>query len=261
MNNTTPGAEQEGRIRDRYCPAEFDTERYSSDNLSYWTPIMVRVGRIGGGHGVLDVGCATGGFTDSIANATGARLVGCDMSTPMLEYARSNRAGSSVRWVCADASYLPFTPRSFDRAVASLVLHQLPDRERALCQVSRVLTPDGVLLVRTVAPEAASRWIPHTFFPSVARAQANRMPPIRDLVGMLVRAGFVDVATETVVHRKPLALDDAERMFSRELADRYPFVDTDEREQGFARMREHWANRRGVCVDAREVTFLIASKS
>ena len=248
-------------IRDRYRPAEFDAERYSADNLAFWTPIMIRLGRIGRDDSVLDLGCATGGFTNAIAESSGAYLVGCDMSPAMIDYAGVQRAGSPARWVGADATRLPVAHHSFSRVVASLVVHQLPDRELALHEVARVLTAGGVLLIRTVTPEAARQWIPNRFFPSVARAQAGRMPPVDELVELLRGLGFDDVTTETVVRHKPLALADIEMSCSRDLADRYPFVGTRERDEGFARMRDHWAARRGTCVDAREFRFVIASKA
>jgi ubiquinone/menaquinone biosynthesis C-methylase UbiE len=247
-------------IRDRYRPAEFDAERYSNDNLAFWTPILIRMGRVNDGNRVLDLGCATGGFTDAVAQASGAYLVGCDKSPAMLDHARIHRGGSAARWVCADAARLPWAPRSFDRVIASLVVHQLPDRTVALREVERVLTRTGLLLVRTVTPEAARQWIPNRFFPSVARAQEARMPAIGALVEQLGELGFDHIATETVVRLKPLVLADVEVACHRELADRYPFVGKSERDEGFARMREHWAARRGACVDAREFTLVIASR-
>jgi SAM-dependent methyltransferase len=261
MSKPEDGPDQENQIRDRYRPDAFDAERYSALNLSFWVPLMIRLGRLRRGNRVLDLGCATGGFTDAIVEATGASLVGCDMSRAMLDFARSHRRGSPARWVRADVARLPFSNRSFDRAIASLVLHQVPDRERALREIARLLEPEGVLLVRTVTPEAAARWIPERFFPSVAQAQEQRMPPIDELVELMASVGFGGIATETVVHHKELALDDTERAFRRDLVDRYPFVDIDEQDDGFARMRAHWARQPHGCVDAREVTFLIASKS
>jgi hypothetical protein len=35
-----------GPVRDRYRPAAFEAERYSTENLSFWTPVMVQLGRI-----------------------------------------------------------------------------------------------------------------------------------------------------------------------------------------------------------------------
>jgi SAM-dependent methyltransferase len=261
MNKTDDGPDEESVIRDRYRPDEFDAERYSADNLSYWVPLLIRLGRVGRGDRVLDLGCATGGFTDAIAGTSGAYLVGCDRSGTMLEYARTRRGGSAARWVCADAAHLPFANRSFDRVIASLVVHQIPDREQALHEIWRVLESRGVLVVRTVTPEAAARWIPQRFFPSVARAQERRTPTIHELVELLAGVGLGDVATETVVRSTEITLADAERAFRRELVDRYPFVDSDEQDDGFARMRAHWATRADPCVEAREFTFVIASQA
>jgi len=159
-----------------------------------------------------------------------------------------------------DAAQLPFTCRAFDRAVASLIVHQLRDREGALRELSRVLRPDGVLLIRTVTPEAAARWIPNRFFPSVARAQEARMPPIPELIGLLRRVGFPDVGIETVVRRVRLKSDEVERAFRRDVEDRYPFLDAAELEDGISRMRAHWADRPDDSTDTRSFTFLIAAK-
>jgi ubiquinone/menaquinone biosynthesis C-methylase UbiE len=250
----------DAEIRDRYRPAHFDAERYSKDNLSFWTPIMVRLGRIGDGTRVLDAGCATGGFTASIGEATDARVIGCDRSSAMLDYARRARGASPVRWVAANAARLPFADRSFDRVIASLVVHQIPDRRRALGEFGRVLMPTGVVVVRTVTPEAAARWVPNRFFPSIARAQAARMPPIGQLRELLADVGFAEIATETVVRHARLDLGDVERAFRIDVADRYPFLSQDELDRGLTNMREHWATHKGECVDDRESTFVIAEK-
>jgi ubiquinone/menaquinone biosynthesis C-methylase UbiE len=246
-------------IRDRYRPAQFDAERYPADNLRFWTPIVVRLGRIGRGDRVLDLGCATGGFTASIADASGAGVVGCDHSHEMLAYARRHRARPATQWVRGDAARLPFPKPSFDRVVASLVLHQVDDRRRVLDEVSRVLGRGGVLVIRTVTPEAAAAWIPHRFFPSVARAQEARMPPIRELTDLAAQTGFVDVDTEPVERTTHLAREEVERSFRTEVADRFPFLSPAELRQGLTRMRAHWATEHGDEVTRRYV-FVVATK-
>jgi hypothetical protein len=94
--------------------------------------------------------------------------------------------------------------------------------------------PTGVVVVRTVTPEAVARWVPNRFFPSIARAQAARMPSIGQLRELLRR---------------------------RDFADRYPFLSQDELDLGLTTMREHWATHQGECVDDRESTFVIAGKA
>jgi ubiquinone/menaquinone biosynthesis C-methylase UbiE len=247
-------------VRYRYRPAEFEAERYSPEHLSFWTPIVVRLGHIHHDDEVLDLGSGTGGLTVAVADATGARVVGCDLSSALLDYGRRVRGRVSTPWVCADGKSLPFGPGCFDRVIASLVLHQVRDRQEVLIEISNVLRSGGRLVVRTVTPEAAMRWIPHRFFPSIARAQADRMPSTAELTDRITHAGFHDVDTQTVVRAKRLKPDEVEGSLRRDVADRYPFVDDEELRQGLQRMRTHWATRRDDWFDHRRFTFLTGVK-
>ena len=86
------------------------------------------------------------------------------------------------------------------------------------------------------------------------------MPSINDLTDRITRAGFGNVATETVVHAKRLQPEELEQNLRRDVADRYPFVDDDELDRGLQRMRAHWTARRNDWIDKRRFSFLIAAK-
>jgi SAM-dependent methyltransferase len=178
----------------------------------------------------------------------------------LLAYGRHLRASTAAQWVRTDGVDPPFGDRTFDRVIASLILHQVPDREGVIREVSRVLRTGGVLMIRTVIPQAAKRWIPHRFFPSISQAQADRMPSIRELRDLLAHVGFSELATETVVRRKQLQLDRIEQAIRGDVADRFPFVDDDELARGMRLLREHWAVRRGDWIDERAFTFIVAVK-
>ena len=256
----TDGSTRRPVVRDRYRPAEFESERYSADNLAFWTPIIVHLGRVHDGNEVLDLGCATGGFSAAIVDATGAHVVGCDLSIMLMEYGRGVRGRALQPYVCADATNLPFASARFDRVISSLVLHQIRDRQRVFIEVGRILRSGGRLLVRTVTPDAAMRWIPHRFFPSIAQAQADRMPSITELSNRIAQAGFSDIGSQTVVREKRLDPEQVERSLRRDVADRYPFVDDDELRGGVQRMRAHWATGPDALIDERRFSFLIAVK-
>jgi SAM-dependent methyltransferase len=143
--------------------------------------------------------------------------------------------------------------------VASLVLHQIPDRYPVLAEISRVLRPDGIVMIRTVSPEAARRFIPHRFFASIAQAQADRLPSISELADLMARVGFSELAVETVVRRKHLRLNEMLETVRRDVADRYPFVDDAEVARGAALMRQD-ARRHDDWIDERAFTIMVAAR-
>src|SRR4029079_12466389 len=68
-----------------------------------------------------------------------------DISPGMVAAARRNAAalGFEVEGRVADAEELPYPDASFDLVVGHAVLHHVPDVERALGEVLRVLRPGG----------------------------------------------------------------------------------------------------------------------
>lgn len=110
---------------------------------------------------VLEVGAGTGRnfrFYDSAR-----RVVALEPDPSMRERAvrRAQRTPVPVEVVEGDAQRLPFPDDSFDAAVVSLVLCSIPEPERALAELHRVLRPGGVLRfyehVRADDPGLAAR--------------------------------------------------------------------------------------------------------
>ena len=123
--------------------------------------------RIGGR--VLDVGVGTGICLPYYAPST--RVVGIDLSEPMLRKARRRVVEQRLRHVerldVMDAENLDFPDASFDVVVAQYVVNTVPRPEVALDEFARVLKPGGeiVLINRVGAEEGPRRTLEHLFMP------------------------------------------------------------------------------------------------
>jgi ubiquinone/menaquinone biosynthesis C-methylase UbiE len=99
---------------------------------------------------VLEIGCGTGSLTALLAHAlpTG-KVVGLDPDPAVLARARAKGSMSRIEWRAGSAVELASPAQSFDRVVASLVLHHLDTSEKraALAEAHRVLRPGGRLHV------------------------------------------------------------------------------------------------------------------
>jgi ubiquinone/menaquinone biosynthesis C-methylase UbiE len=243
-------------------PVEHFDERFSEENLAFWVPVLVELGRVEPGCRVLDIGCGTGGFSRGIAEAAPAEVTGLDSSERFVTFAEAQPAPArgSVRWLVGDAEALPFDGGSFDRVLLSFVLHQLAEPEAAVAEAFRVLVGGGIVLVRTVAPEEAGKRVPERYLASMAEADAARLPPIAAIQRWLVETGFVVPNARVVLRNKKLNLADEERQLGVEVRSRYPFISAAELRDGVRRMRADAERQRGEWIDARPTTFLRAEK-
>jgi ubiquinone/menaquinone biosynthesis C-methylase UbiE len=95
---------------------------------------------------VLDVGCGTGSLTFELAtHAELARIDAIDFSPTFVAAARGRNTDPRISIAEADAMALPFADASFDRALALLVLHFVPDPGQAISQMRRVVRAGGVV--------------------------------------------------------------------------------------------------------------------
>jgi SAM-dependent methyltransferase len=97
---------------------------------------------------VLETGCGIG--TDGVRFArAGARYTGVDFSSAAVDLARRRFALERLdgRLIEASVTELPLPDASFDLVYSHGVLHHVPDPERAIRELQRVLRPGGTVLV------------------------------------------------------------------------------------------------------------------
>ena len=96
---------------------------------------------------VLECGCGTGAQTVHLAaSSPEAEIVSVDIAPEHLERARerTQAAGyTNVSFQIADVFDLPFAEQSFDHVFVCFLLEHVPDPERALARLRRVLVDGG----------------------------------------------------------------------------------------------------------------------
>jgi SAM-dependent methyltransferase len=98
---------------------------------------------------VLEVGCGPGELAARIRDELGAEVVAVDISPRMVELARGRGVDARV----GDVQQLDLADGEFDCAVAAWMLYHVPDVDRALAELARVLVPGGRLVAVTNAPD------------------------------------------------------------------------------------------------------------
>jgi len=197
--------------------------------------------RVGPGQLALEVGCGTGVVLRDLARrvAPDGRAVGLDPSQHLLnlarELAQQSGLASLIELHTGDARALPFADEEFDVALAVTTLSHVPEGERAIPELARVVRPGGRVGVLDRDDD--------TFFVShpdraltrrvIAAGADNAMMDAwlgRRLPRLLAQAGLVDVSVRAFagVEQDPAGFYAASLRGRAEIAARAGAISRDE---------------------------------
>ena len=130
------------KIWDIYAPV-YDI--FMAMNRGAYEKIYRRIRKVIAGRDVLELAAGTGLITKHTASAAKS-YTATDLSDNMLKQACRGEHPEGLRIMKADAADVPFPDSSFDAVIISNALHVIPEPERVLAEIKRVLRPDGVLI-------------------------------------------------------------------------------------------------------------------
>lgn len=125
-----------------FAPVYEFSMRVQKDIYSY---LYERIGEVAKGKVVLELATGPGMIARHIAPAAKS-VVATDLAPKMIETALKAKNPENLSFEVADATSLRFEDNSFDVVVIANALHIIPNPEKALAEIRRVLKDDGLLI-------------------------------------------------------------------------------------------------------------------
>ena len=97
---------------------------------------------------VLELAAGTGLIAKNIVRAA-SHIEVTDASEEMITEAKRNNRSAKLHFSVRDMFCMPYADKSFDVVIVSNALHIVPQPEKALAEIRRVLKDDGVLIAPT----------------------------------------------------------------------------------------------------------------
>lgn len=97
---------------------------------------------------VLEPAAGTGLIAKNIVNSA-AHIEATDASPEMIAEAKRDNRSAKLHFSVQDMFRLPYADGSFDVIIVANALHIVPEPEKALSEIRRVLKDDGVLVAPT----------------------------------------------------------------------------------------------------------------
>lgn len=195
-------------------------DRFESIGSTIWQRLLDR-DLVGRNDHVLDIGCGTGGSTRDLARrAADGRVLGLDLSAPMLAAARARSEAdglANVVYLHADAQVHPLEAGSFDVAVSSFGAMFFSDPVAAFTNIAGGLRPSGTLALLAWRDLDRNEWIT-AIRAALAMGRQLPMPPpeaptpfsLADpsrVRSVLTAAGFADVELEDIEEPMTFGVD------------------------------------------------------
>ena len=152
----------EPEVMDTHEEAEaYDAMDHSAVNVAF----VERVVELGAREGhFLDLGTGPAQIPIFLAQrCPKIRITGIDLSVNMLTLGEQHVAeaglANRIALECVDAKALPYPDLSFEGVISNSIIHHLPDPMAAFQEISRVIRPGGLILIRDLmrpdTPQAA----------------------------------------------------------------------------------------------------------
>jgi len=116
---------------------------------------------LSGGEKILEIGCGRGFYLNVLSKVfPKLDITGIDLNEKYLSVAKRFINNNKVKLIKADATKLPFANKTFDRIIATEILEHIPNDQKAISEIYRVLKPGGMVMVTVPNTNYPFLWDP-----------------------------------------------------------------------------------------------------
>lgn len=203
-----PATQSPIKLKHRAMWAFGDYDAVATEVVGGLGPVIVRAAGISPGQRVLDVAAGSGNASIPAAER-GARVTASDLTPELLDIGerRARKRGLDLRWLEADAEFLPFGDGEFDTVLSCVGVMFAPFHQPVADELTRVTRSGGTI--------ALINWTPEGFIGRMFTIMKEFVPtpPLGARPGPLwgtdlhVRELFGDRVTELQAERRELTVD------------------------------------------------------
>ena len=165
---TAPAEVSSARVKQIFSDIAKKYERFNAVSsfgaYKLWLRGMVDAAPINETSHVLDIAAGTGDVTFEVAKKKHPAHIQCtDLVDEMLDVARAHYAngaacGVNVNFEVVDAQNIPYENNAYDVVTMAYGIRNMPDRQRALQEIYRVLKPGGALVCLEFSTPSNAVW-------------------------------------------------------------------------------------------------------
>ena len=123
-------------------------DRFMRKDQAAYEEMYARIRPVVKAKTVLELATGTGLIAKHIVNAA-AHIEATDVSPEMIAEAKRDTRSAKLHFSVQDMFRLPYADQSFNVVIVSNALHIMPQPEKALQEIKRVLKDDGTLIAPT----------------------------------------------------------------------------------------------------------------
>ncbi len=140
-------------IWDKFAPIYSLTMKSQKNIYNY---MYSHIGEAVAGKNVLELATGPGMIAKHIADKA-TFITATDFSPDMIAQAKKGTVPENVTFEIADASDLQYEDKAFDVVIIANALHVVPNPEKVLSEIDRVLVDDGLLICPTFIHRTAEK--------------------------------------------------------------------------------------------------------